>query len=86
MNKEKLKELHLRAESAIHLCLTKNVLVNVQKILLAKNLWEKLEELYQAKDISNRLLMKEQFYHLRMDDNMKFSDHFSALNGIVSKL
>ncbi|XP_027368470.1 putative B3 domain-containing protein At5g58280 [Abrus precatorius] len=50
---EKWEELDLRVASAIRLCLAKNVLTNVQKMSTAKELWEKLEGLYQAKSISN---------------------------------
>ncbi|KAL5822672.1 hypothetical protein ACOSQ4_020572 [Xanthoceras sorbifolium] len=51
-----------------------------------KELWEKLERLYQAKGISNRLYLKEQFHTLRMEEGAKISDHLSVLNGIVSEL
>ena len=74
----------MRAASAICLCLAKNVLANVQKMSTAKEFGEKLEGLYQAKGISNWLMLKEQFHNLCMDDNMKLSYHLSALNGIVS--
>ena len=53
---------------------------------IAKSLWEKLEELYQAKSISNRLYLKEQFHILHMEEYTKISDHLSTLNEIVSKL
>ncbi|KAL4592371.1 hypothetical protein LXL04_005363 [Taraxacum kok-saghyz] len=49
-------------------------------------LWEKLEQLYQGKDISNRLYLKEQFHTLRMNRDTKISDHLSVLNNIVSEL
>ncbi|KAF7812846.1 cytochrome p450 [Senna tora] len=79
------EELDLGAPSAIRLCLTKNVLTNVQGIP-SKELWKKLEGLYQAKDISNRLMLKEQFHTLHMDEGTKMSDHLSTLNGIVSEI
>ena len=74
MEADKWEELDLRAASAIRLCLAKNVLANV------------LEGLYQAKGISNRLLLKEQFHNLRMDEGTKISDHLSTLNNIVYEL
>ncbi|KAK2429896.1 Pol polyprotein/retrotransposon [Trifolium repens] len=86
MKADKWEELDLRAASAIRLCLAKNVLTNVQNLSSAKELWERLEGLYQAKDISNRLLLKEQFHNLRMDEGTKISDHLSTLNNIVSEL
>ena len=86
MKEEEWEELDLRAVSAIRLCLAKNVLANVQKISTTKELWERLEGLYQAKGISNWLLLKEKFHNLRMSDDMKVSDHLSNLNEIVCEL
>ncbi|KAK7245918.1 hypothetical protein RIF29_40772 [Crotalaria pallida] len=86
MEDDKWEEMDLRVASAIRLCLAKNVLANVHNMKTAKDLCEKLEGLYQAKGISNRLLLKEKFHNLRMDDSMKVSDHLSALNGIISEL
>ncbi|KAK9232475.1 hypothetical protein WN943_022721 [Citrus x changshan-huyou] len=83
---EDWEELDDRAASAIRLCLAKNVLANVGKIPTAKELWEKLEKLYQTKSISNRLYLKERFHTLRMTEGTKISDHLSVLNGIVSEL
>ena len=80
------EELDLRASSAIRLCLAKNILANVHGMSTAKGLWEKLEELYQAKSISNRLYLKEQFHTLHMEEGTKISDHLSTLNEIVSEL
>ena len=42
----------------------KNVLVNVTRWSSTKELWEKLEEMYQAKSLSNRLYLKEKFHKL----------------------
>ncbi|KAF7823890.1 cytochrome p450 [Senna tora] len=74
------EELDLRAASTIHLCLAKNVLANVQEISTAKELWKKLEGLYQAKGISNRLLLKEQFHTLRMNEDGASSENGSELD------
>ena len=47
-NEEEWEDLDLRAASTIRLCLAKNVLANVHGISTAKELWEKLEQLYQG--------------------------------------
>lgn len=86
MSDDDWEELDLKATSTIRLCLTKNVLANIHGISAAKELWEKLEELYQTKSLSNRLCLKEQFHSLCMEAGTKISDHLSALNGIVSEL
>lgn len=66
--------------------LAKNILVNIFGTSSSKELWEKFEGLYQEKGIWNRLLLKEQFHSLRMDEHMKVSDNLSVLNGIVYEL
>ncbi|KAK1406537.1 hypothetical protein QVD17_41940 [Tagetes erecta] len=85
-NDEEWEDLDLRAASAIRLCLEKNVLENVHGISTSKDLWEKLEQLYQGKDILNRLYLKEQFHTLRMDGETTILDHLSVLNNIMAKL
>lgn len=86
MSDEDWEELDLKAASVIRLSLAKNVLANVQGISSAKELWEKLEGMYQAKGVSNRVYLKEQFHTLRMNEGTTISDHLSVLNGIVSEL
>ena len=86
MSDEDWDDLDERAASAIRMCLAKNVLANVLGISKAKDLWEKLEELYQAKGVQNRVYLKEQFHTLRMSEGTKISDHLSILNGIVFEM
>ena len=45
-----------------------------------------LEQMYQAKSLSNQLYLKEQFHTLRMEEGTRISDHMSILNGIISNL
>jgi hypothetical protein len=86
MENEKWEKLDLRASSTICMSLAKNILANVLGTSSTKELWEKVEGIYQAKSISNRLLLKEQFHSLHMNDNTKVSDNQSTLNDIVSEL
>ena len=69
--------LDLKAISTIRLCLAKNILANMFRILIAKGIWEKLEQMYQVKNLSNRLYLKEQFHTLRMKEGMRISDEHS---------
>lgn len=62
MDNEKWEELDLRALSTICMSLAKNILVNVLGTSSTKELWEKLDELYKAKRVSNQLLLKEKFH------------------------
>ena len=83
---EDWKELNLKATSTIRLCLAKNILANVFGILTAKGLWEKLEQIFQAKSLSNWLYLNEQFHTLRMEKGKRISDHLSILNDIILDL
>ncbi|PHT54045.1 hypothetical protein CQW23_08507 [Capsicum baccatum] len=73
-------------ERARHESGKSNLLANVIGLSTTKELWEKLEELYQTKSISNKLYLKEQFHKLQMAEGTTISDHLSVLNGIVSEL
>ena len=42
--------------------------------------------MYQAKGVSNRVYLKEQFHTLHMNEGTTISDHLSVLNGIVFEL
>ena len=86
MSDDEWEELDMRAASLIRLCLAKNVLANIQGTTSAKELWERLEELYQAKSVCNRFYLKEQFHLLKMSEGTKVSDHLAELNGITSEL
>ena len=55
-------------------------------MVINKETLKKIEEMYQAKSLSNMLYLKEQFHKLQIKEGKKISDHFSALNEIVSEL
>lgn len=78
--------MDLRATSVIRLNLAKNVIANFYKILIAKELWEKLEAMYEAKSISSQMYLKEQFYMLWMEEVTKILDHLGVLNDIIFEL
>lgn len=66
--------------------LTKNILANVLGTYSSKDLYEKLEGLYQEKCISNRFLLNEQFHRLHLDQHNKVYNHLSIHNGIIYEL
>lgn len=76
----------MRASSRIHKYLDKNIFENVLGTSLAKELWKKIEGLYQGKGISNRLLLKKWFHNFCMDEKSKVSEHLSVFNSVVYEL
>src|SRR3954471_19451833 len=62
---EKLN-LKERALGAIFISVTDNVLREIAGEKSASAAWKKLEELYSAKSLTNRLYLKKKLYNLRM--------------------
>eukprot|EP00253_Pinus_taeda_P018222 PITA_18222 len=60
-----------RALSRIRLCLADDVLFNIVSEKTAAGLWSKLEKLYMTKSLTNRILLKQQLYSLRMKEEDK---------------
>jgi hypothetical protein len=57
MSKEDWEKLDRRARSTIRLCLAYSVLLNVSGESIAKELWDKLGNLYQSKSLVNKLFL-----------------------------
>jgi hypothetical protein len=86
MSKEDWEKLDRRARSTIRLCLADSVLLNVSGESTAKELWEKLGNLYQSKSLVNKLFLRKKLYHLRMEDGDSMVEHLNAFNTLVSQL
>jgi hypothetical protein len=57
MSKEDWEKLDRRARSTIRLCLVDSILLNVSGESIAKELWDKLGNLYQSKSLVNKLFL-----------------------------
>ena len=68
MSKEDWEKLNRRERSTIRLCLEDSMLLNVSGESTAKELWDKLGNLYQSKSLVNKLFLRKKLYHLRMED------------------
>jgi hypothetical protein len=86
MSKEDWDKLDRRARSTIRLCLVDSVLLNVSGESTAKELWDKLGNLYQSKSLVNKLFLRKKLYHLRMEDGDSVTEHLNAFNTLVSQL
>jgi hypothetical protein len=62
------------------------VLLNVSGESTAKELWDKLGNLYQSKSLVNKLFLRKKLYHLRMEDGDSVTEHLNAFNTLVSQL
>src|SRR6266498_5667650 len=75
-----------KAVSTIRLCLSDEVKYSVIKENLPKKLWESLEELYMAKSLTNRWVLKRQLFRLRMEEGTWFVDYLNVFNKLVTQL
>ncbi|XP_073112178.1 uncharacterized protein [Elaeis guineensis] len=82
-DKANLKE---RALSAIFMSVTDNVLREIASEKLVPEAWKKLEELYSAKSLTNRLYLKKRLYNLRMNEGMPIKEHLDEFNSIIMDL
>jgi hypothetical protein len=86
MSKEDWEKLDKRERSTIRLCLADSVLLNVSGESTAKELWDKLGNLYQSKPLVNNLFLRKKLYHLRMEDGDFVTEHLNSFNIVVSQL
>jgi hypothetical protein len=61
-------------------------LLNVLGESIAKQLWDKLGNLYQSKSLVNKLFLRKKLYHLRMEDGDFVTEHLNAFNTLVIQL
>ena len=86
LSEAKWEEMDAKALSAIQLCLSNNVLREVVKEVISKRIWEKLESLYMAKSVTNRLLLKSRLYDLRLQEGKPMKPHFDEFYSIILDL
>ena len=86
MSDSDLEQLDDKALTAIQLCLTDAVLKEVLGETTAAGLWLKLESLYMTKSLTNRLILKERLYTLRMTEGTSIKTHISEFSSIIVDL
>nr|GEX20730.1 retrotransposon protein, putative, Ty1-copia subclass [Tanacetum cinerariifolium] len=79
-------ELNKKAHSVMILCLGNKVLREVTGKTTGAGVWSKLETLYMAKSLTNKLYLKKKLYTFYMPDRRKISEHIDEFNKIVLDL
>ncbi|KAJ4730101.1 Retrovirus-related Pol polyprotein from transposon TNT 1-94 [Melia azedarach] len=75
-----------KAHSTIMLCLADDIITEVAEEETAQGLWVKLEGLYMTKSLTNKLLLKQRLFSLRMQEGIPLRDHLDQLNTILLEL
>uniref|UniRef100_A0A803NRR8 Retrovirus-related Pol polyprotein from transposon TNT 1-94 n=1 Tax=Cannabis sativa TaxID=3483 RepID=A0A803NRR8_CANSA len=85
-DKKKIKEIEIKAHSAILLSLGDEVLREVSDEGTAIGLWEKLASIYLKKSLANKLYLKKKLYTLKIDDAKNLKNHLDEFNRIILDL
>ncbi|VFQ61495.1 unnamed protein product [Cuscuta campestris] len=80
------QELCEKCVSTIRLCIANSVVNCVIDEESPAAIWEKLEKLYMAKSLTNKLLLKRRLYRLRMEDEDTLVGHMNVFNGLIDEL
>nr|GEV13195.1 retrovirus-related Pol polyprotein from transposon TNT 1-94 [Tanacetum cinerariifolium] len=80
------REKEEKANSTIFLCLPDEVLYEVGDEETTKGVWKKLETIYMTKSLTNKLLLKQHLFSLRMKEGSSLKEHLDALNTILMDL
>ncbi|MDV3181192.1 MAG: hypothetical protein Q8830_03180, partial [Candidatus Phytoplasma australasiaticum] len=78
--------LEEKAHSTIMLCLADDIITKVAEEETTSGLWLKLESLYMTKSLTNKLLLKQHLFSLRMQEGMPLREHLDQLNTILLDL
>ncbi|GJW36494.1 hypothetical protein Tco_0059414 [Tanacetum coccineum] len=75
-----------KAHSTILLSLSDEVLYEVADEETVVGVWKKLEKLYMTKSLTNKLLLKQRLFSLRMKEGSSLKENLDALNSILMDL
>ncbi|KAH9651792.1 hypothetical protein KPL70_026888 [Citrus sinensis] len=83
---DKWNEIDGNAISDLHLALADGVLSSVAEKNTAKEIWDTLTKLYEAKSLHNKIFLKRKLYTLRMAKSTMVTDHINTLKTLFSQL
>ena len=86
INETEWTKIQRRVVSTIQLTLAPKIKHNVLKETTLKALWDKLENIYAPKLLTNRLCLKMELYQLKMEMKEDLNDHINKFNQLVSQL
>ncbi|GJU27956.1 gag-pol polyprotein [Tanacetum coccineum] len=82
----KWDEMDGNAIANLHLALADGVLSSLEEKKSAKEIWDHLARLYEARSLHNKFFLKRKFYALRMTESTLVTEHINNLNTLFSLL
>ena len=86
MKEAQCEEMDETIASVIQLNLSNEVLnnINMEDCTTVEEIWERLQKLYMANNLSNQLYLKKELYGIRMPKNTDMLQHLSKFNSLIS--
>ena len=78
--------LEEKTHSTIMLCLADDLITEVSDEETVAGLWLKLESLYMTKSLTNKLLLKQHLFGLRMAKGTQLREHLEQSNTLLLEL
>ncbi|GJX19059.1 retrovirus-related pol polyprotein from transposon TNT 1-94 [Tanacetum coccineum] len=82
----KWDEMDGNAIANLHLALADGVLSSIEEKKSAKEIWDHLARLYEARSLHNKNFLKRKLYALRMTESTSVTEHVNNLNTLFSQL
>ncbi|GJU92725.1 retrovirus-related pol polyprotein from transposon TNT 1-94 [Tanacetum coccineum] len=82
----KWDEMDGNAIANLHLALADGVLSSIEEKKTAKEIWDHLARLYEARTLHNKNFLKRKLYALRMTESTSVTEHVNNLNTLFSQL
>ena len=83
---EQVTEIDKKARSTIIMSLSDFIIREVAKEKTVAGLWAKLENLYMAKSLANRLYIKKNMFLMRMIERASLDEHIDEFNKVCDEL
>ena len=83
---EKWKRIDELDISDLHLSLSDDILSGVEEKKTAKEIWDHLTKLYEAKSLHNKIFLKRKLFTLRMSESTSVIEHINTLTSLCSQL
>ena len=83
MSNEDWQKTDEKAMASIFLSLSQNVLFNVLNEKTAKEVWDKLQNMYQTASAANKIFIMKKLYKLKMKEGTAMSNHINDLNTLL---
>ena len=82
----KWNEMDENTVANLHLTLADKILSSVEEKKTAKEIWDQLIRLYEAKSIHNKIFLKRRLYTIRIAESTSVTEHINILNTLFSQL